>query len=227
MPAERSTYWVSKASTILYCWLPGHAFGLALAAVLAGDLEPGGRLPITIAGAPDGYPAYDTVPDSDGKLYYRDSYFVGYHGFDAARAQSAFCFGHGIGYTDFSYERLTTLASHVDVNESLTASVVVLNTGTRSGKEVVQLYVPGPAHGIPRGPRQLAAFASVNVPATEAVSVDLNIGRRRLAHWDIRRHRWHVEPGDCTLHVGGVPGSDTGCGGRLSASPRSRLRSGR
>ena len=141
--------WASKASTILYSWLPGHAYGPALAAVLAGDLEPGGRLPITIAAAPDGYPAYDTVPDSDGKLYYRDSYLVGYRGFDAARAQSAFCFGHGVGYTDFSYERLTTSASHVDVNESLTASVVVRNTGTRSGKEIVELYVPGPAHGIP------------------------------------------------------------------------------
>jgi Glycosyl hydrolase family 3 C-terminal domain len=158
--------WASKASTILYSWLPGHAFGPALAAVLAGDLEPGGRLPITIAAAPGGYPAYDTVPDSDGKLYYRDSYLVGYRGFDAARARSAFCFGHGIGYTDFSYERLTTSASHVDVNESLTASGVGPEHRDPSGKEVVRLYVPGPAHGIPahRGSSQRSLRSTYRRP---------------------------------------------------------------
>ena len=99
-------------------------------------------------------------------MYYRDSYFVGYHGFDATRAQSAFCFGHGIGYTYFSHERLTTLASHVDVNESLTALVVVRNTGTPSGKEVVQLYVPGSAHGIPahRGSSQRSLRSTYRRP---------------------------------------------------------------
>jgi beta-glucosidase len=194
--------WAGRASTILYSWLPGHGFGPALAAVLAGDLEPGGRLPITIAASPDDYPAYGTVPDADGRLHYHDAHLVGYRGFDAAGIAPAFCFGHGLGYTDFAYERLTTSASHLDRAASLTASVLVRNTGHRDGREIVQLYVSGPAHGIPRAPRQLAAFAAVDVPAGEATTVELRLDRHRLAYWDPRERQWLVEPGEHRLHVG-------------------------
>jgi beta-glucosidase len=194
--------WARKASTILYSWLPGHGFGPALAAVLAGDLEPGGRLPITIAAARDDYPAYGTVPDGDCRLRYQDAHLVGYRGFDAAGIQPAFCFGHGLGYTDFAYEQLTASTSSLDCDASLTASVVVRNTGRRDGREIVQLYVSGPAGGIPRAPRQLAAFAAVDVPAGAATTVELELDRRRLAYWDAREGGWLVEAGEHRLEVG-------------------------
>jgi beta-glucosidase len=194
--------WAARASTILYSWLPGHGFGPALAAVLAGDLEPGGRLPITIAACRDDYPAYDTVPDGDCRLHYRDSHLVGYRGFDAADVAPAFCFGHGLAYTDFAYGQLATSASSLGRDETLTASVVVRNTGDRTGREIVQLYVSGPARGIPRAPRQLAAFAAVQVPANAATTVELELDRRRLADWNPRERRWLVEGGEYRLHVG-------------------------
>jgi beta-glucosidase len=194
--------WAAKAPTILYSWLPGHGFGPALAAVLAGDLEPGGRLPITIAESRDDYPAYDTVPDSDCRLHYHDAHLVGYRGFDAAQIAPAFCFGHGLGYTDFAYEQLATSVSRLGRNASLTASVVVRNTGHRSGREIVQLYVSGPTRGIPQAPRQLTAFAAVDVPADETTTVELEFDHRALAYWDPQEHQWLVEPGEYRLHVG-------------------------
>jgi beta-glucosidase len=194
--------WAEKASTILYSWLGGHAFGPALARVLAGDVEPGGRLPISIAAHADDYPGYNTTPDAGGRLHYRDSHFVGYRGFDAAGATPAFCFGHGIGYTDFAYERLTLPTSHSTAEPSVTAAVAVRNTGPRTGKEVVQVYVSGPAVDTRRPPLQLTAFSAVTVAPGESVVVYLDADPRSFAYWDTDRADWTVEPGEYGIHVG-------------------------
>jgi len=194
--------WAEEASTILYSWLGGHAFGPALARVLAGDLEPSGRLPISIAANADDYPGYSTTPDAGGRLHYRESHLVGYRGLDAAGATPAFCFGHGIGYTDFAYERLTISISHLTSEPSVTAAVTLRNTGQRTGKEVVQVYVSGPTAGTPRPRMQLAAFAAVTIAPGESVVVELDADPRSFAYWDTEQDDWTVEPGKYGIHVG-------------------------
>ena len=97
--------WAREASTVLYAWFPGEAFGPALVDVLSGAREPGGRLPISIGRRHEDYAAWDTTP-VDGRLEYPESVFVGYRHFDAAGIEPEFCFGHGLGYGAWEYEGL-------------------------------------------------------------------------------------------------------------------------
>ena len=146
--------WARAAPAVLYAWFGGQEMADALAAVLAGELEPGGRLPLTLAREHPDWPAYDTTPDTDGRLHYRESVFVGYRHFDARGLEPEFCFGHGLGYTEFDYEDLRV--------SRLRAEVGIRNVGARPGKEVVQLYVAPPSGRVPRPPRELRAFTAVS-----------------------------------------------------------------
>jgi beta-glucosidase len=184
--------WADDAPAVLYAWFGGHELGPALADVLAGDREPGGRLALSIAHDPGDYAAYDTAPDADGRLQYREGVLVGYRQLDAAGAEPRFCFGHGLGYTEFAYERLRVAPGE--------AAVTVRNAGDRAGKEVVQLYVSGPEDSVP--PLELRAFAAVTLAPGESRTVVLELGERAFAHWDEARSDWHAEPGKYGIHVG-------------------------
>ncbi|HEY7074280.1 MAG TPA: glycoside hydrolase family 3 C-terminal domain-containing protein [Solirubrobacteraceae bacterium] len=179
--------WARAAPVVLYAWFGGQEMADALAAVLAGDLEPGGRLPLTLAREHADWPAYDTTPDAGGRLAYRESLLVGYRHFDARGLDPEFCFGHGLGYTEFAYERLSV--------SGLRAEVTVRNAGARPGKEVVQLYVEPP--GGP--PRALRAFAAVTLAPGEARTVALGLDERAFSRWD---GGWRVVPGEHAVLVG-------------------------
>jgi beta-glucosidase len=183
--------WARAAPAVLYAWFGGQEMADALAAVLAGDAEPGGRLPLTLAREHADWPAYDTTPDADGRLRYRESVFVGYRHFDAHGLEPEFCFGHGLGYTDFAYEGLRV--------NGLRAEVDVRNVGSRPGKEVVQLYVAPPRGAVPRPPRELRAFAAVTLAPGEARTVTLQVDERAFSHWD---GGWREPPGAYEVLVG-------------------------
>ncbi|HTX84627.1 MAG TPA: glycoside hydrolase family 3 C-terminal domain-containing protein, partial [Streptosporangiaceae bacterium] len=94
--------WAARAAAVLFAWLPGQAFGAALADVLLGRSEPGGRLPVTMPAAESDSPVLHAVPDADGTLRYSEGLLIGYRGYDAAGITPRFPFGHGLGYTDWS-----------------------------------------------------------------------------------------------------------------------------
>ena len=194
--------WADAAPTILYSWLPGDAFAPALAAVLAGDLEPGGRLPITLAADPRQYPAYNTTPDADGALRYTESIFVGYRHLDATGQEPAFCFGHGLGYTEFGYDSLELSAASLRAGEELTVRVVVINLGDREGKEVVQLYVSPPGALVPRPPRELKAFATLQIAPGKSAEVVLRLDQRAFSYWSAGMGAWTLQSGRFGIHVG-------------------------
>ena len=194
--------WVEQAPTILYGWFPGHGFGPALASVISGEREPGGRLPITLGAAAEDYPVHDISPGPSRTLVYRESVFVGYRHFDAASTSPAFCFGHGLGYTCFSYDDLRLSESAVRAGDGLTVTVTVRNRGARRGKAVVQLYVSPAPCDQPRPPRELKAFAAVRLDPGESARVELGLDARSFAFWDSTATRWHVEPGVYGIHVG-------------------------
>ncbi len=194
--------WADRVAAVLYVWLPGQEFGHALADVLLGLSEPGGRLPVTIARREADYPALGTTPDSNEQLVYREGVIVGYRSFDATGVEPRFAFGHGLGYTTFEYESLTVAANGLAEDKPLELRVRLRNSGPRSGKEVVQVYVADPESSVPRPPRELKSFAVVRLGPGETADVPIAIQRRHLAFWDAERHGWRVEPGRFEIQVG-------------------------
>ncbi len=95
--------WADQVAAVGYAWLPGQAMGAALADVLLGQAEPGGRLPVTIPAAEADCPVLHSVP-AEGRLEYREGLLIGYRGYDRAGTKPRFPFGHGLGYTTWAYE---------------------------------------------------------------------------------------------------------------------------
>jgi beta-glucosidase len=196
--------WLDRVPAVLQVWFPGQAFGDALAAVLCGDDEPGGRLPTTLPLRFEDCPAFLSYPGEGGRVIYGEGVFAGYRGYDEAERPVAFGFGHGLGYTTFDVgEPTATVRGGVD-DDDLEVDVVVrlTNTGTRPGAEVVQCYVGDDEASVRRPPRELAAWTKVRLDPGESRDVALTLDRRAFAYWHPRRRTWRVEPGRFTIAVG-------------------------
>jgi beta-glucosidase len=157
---------------------------------------------VTIARRPADFPAYSTTPGPNEELVYSEGVNVGYRGFDVAGAEPRFAFGHGLGYTTFEYESLDLVSDGLAEGEPLEVRVMVRNSGTRPGKEVVQIYVSDLQASAPRPPRELKGFAVVRLAAGETKELALTLEDRHLAYWDSTRHSWRIEPGRFEVQVG-------------------------
>jgi beta-glucosidase len=192
--------WADEVAAIIQVWFPGQAFGEALADALSGTVEPGGRLPISVPRAEADSPVLRANPEA-GELNYTEGLLVGYRGYDRSGSEPLFCFGHGLGYTDWSYESLASAASIV-AGEDLGLVVTVRNSGKRAGREVVQVYLEGRDDDPRRPLRVLAAFASVGAGPGELAEARLTVPARSFARFDEVRSRWVWHPGAYTLHAG-------------------------
>lgn len=190
--------WADEVAAVLLAWFTGQEFGNALADVLLGDTEPGGRLPTTWPMAEEGLPPVSPV---DGTLPYDEGLFVGYRAFDRDGRTPRYAFGHGLGYTEWSYDAVEAPA-RAAAGEPLTVRVAVRNTGARPGREVVQVYASRPDSSVERPLRWLAGYASVTADPGQDAHVDVTLAARAFEHWDVERSAWTVEPGTFTLHAG-------------------------
>jgi beta-glucosidase len=184
--------WRAEVAAVLAGWLPGQEFGSALADVLLGAAEPGGRLPMTWPGA-----ATDPIPSTEpveGVVAYAEGLHIGHRRYLRDGVAPAYWFGHGLGYTTWRYEEL-------DVRDGA-VEVAVRNTGTRAGREVVQAYLSRPDSAVERPVRWLAGFAAVVVGPGERVRVRVELPERAFAHWDEPAGGWTIEPGTFALQVG-------------------------
>jgi beta-glucosidase len=170
-------------------------FGSALADVLLGAVEPGGRLPTTWPTTLADAPVTGTTP-TDGRLEYTEGLHIGHRAYLRAGTEPAFWFGHGLGYTTWAWEGLSVQKAP----EGLTAVVRLRNTGRRRGKQVVQVYASRPESSVDRPARWLAGFAVVQAEAGGTVDVPVGISHRALRHWD--GGGWAVEPGPVVLSTG-------------------------
>jgi beta-glucosidase len=183
------TRWEAQAKAVLHCWYPGEEFGRALAQVLAGDREPGGRMPVTIARTDADYPALSLQPGPDGDLCYREGTRVGYRGLAARGVDPRQPFGAGFGYTTFALEGA---AVGQDGAGGWTVTVTVRNTGGRAGAEVVQVYRTVPE-------LTLVGFGKVHLAPGEAREIAIAIDRRRLQVWE---DGWTDPAGPVDLRIG-------------------------
>jgi beta-glucosidase len=188
--------WRNEVAAVLVVWFPGMEFGNALADVLLGTVEPGGRLPTTWPATTADAPVLQVTPE-DGRLEYAERLDIGHRAYLATGTEPAYWFGHGLGYTTWEYESIAVEAA----GDGLTATVQVRNTGDRSGKQVVQVYAARPGSALPRPARWLAGFAVVTAEPGEAVDVPIAVASRALRHWESGRG-WAVEPGEVLLSTG-------------------------
>ncbi len=189
--------WSKHARAFMCAWYPGQGFGPALADVLAGDREPGGRLPVTLAASDDDYPAFDLTPDAKGDVHYSEGWLVGYRGFAKSARKPLYAFGAGRGYARFDWRDVVMTG---DTQNGITLCLPLKNTSARRGKEVVQVYVtlPGAEHGAP----MLKGFASAHIEAGAERTVSIQLPRRAFQYWDAARHDWATPAGDIKLDIG-------------------------
>ncbi len=185
--------WRNEAGAVLLTWFPGQEAGVGLADVLFGRTEPGGRLPTTWGAVLDDAPVRRTRP-RDGILPYDEGLHIGYRAWLRSGRQPAYWFGHGLGYTTWEYEEIDT-PERVDPQAGFTVHVTVRNTGRRSGREVVQVYLARPKSAVRRPVHWLAGYAAVRADAGRQVTAAVAIPGRALRHWSARDGRWRTEPG--------------------------------
>lgn len=178
--------WREDVAAVLLSWFPGQEGGAALADVLTGAEEPGGRLPTTWPVALADVPVTETTP-TDGELDYAEGVFIGYRAWDKAGAVPAYAFGHGLGYTTWSYDALTAGPG--------TATVRLTNTGDRAGREVVQVYLAPVDDSAERPARWLAGFANVEAGPGETVEAAIELPRRAFEIWDEEKGDWTLVAG--------------------------------
>ncbi|MFJ8772143.1 glycoside hydrolase family 3 protein [Streptomyces microflavus] len=180
--------WRNEVAAVLLSWFPGQEAGHALADVLRGQEEPGGRLPTTWPVALADVPVSATTP-TNGELPYTEGVFIGYRAWEKAGTTPAYAFGHGLGYTTWEYEGVSATPDAVTVR--------VRNTGSRPGSDTVQIYLaPAPAPDAPERPaRWLAGFARVTAAPGGSVEVTVPVETRAYQVWDEEAYGWKTVPG--------------------------------
>lgn len=185
--------WIAaNVPAVVLAWLPGEEGGNAIADVLLGHVNPGGRLPVTLPRSVGQIPVHGTHRSGGGRSQFWNDYTDG-------PASPLFPFGHGLSYTSFAYDQLELVAG--STTTSTTVSVTVTNTGARAGDEVVQLYVTDEVASVARPSRALVGFARIALAARESAAVTFTLHPSRLAFYDPTM-RFSCEPGAFTFAVG-------------------------
>jgi beta-glucosidase len=190
--------WADDVAAVLYAWLPGQQFGPALAAALAGDIEPAGRLPVSIPFRDEDRSTWGERLDEDLTLDYTATEPTGYRHLQRTRVAPRFAFGAGLGYATWDHDAPSVTVEGNDSDRRVTVRVRVTNTGRRPGREVVQAYVRGPGELDAR----LAGFAGVRLTPGEAVEVLVVLPDRAFARWDTDRCAWSVATGTHEILLG-------------------------
>ncbi|GJN61882.1 glycoside hydrolase family 3 C-terminal domain-containing protein [Elizabethkingia anophelis] len=210
--------WVKEVPAIVQGWYLGSEAGNALAAVLAGDANPSGKLPFTFpvklednaAHQMGEYPGNkEELAAGKGKdqknpinITYNEGIFVGYRWHDTKNIKPLFSFGHGLSYTTFEYGKVHADKTQMAQDGKITFTVSIKNTGKREGAEVVQLYISDLKSSVPRPVKELKGFEKINLKPGEQKEVSFTIDKSALSFFDAATHQWVAEPGEFEALVG-------------------------
>jgi beta-xylosidase len=176
-------------------WLPGQEGAGAIAEALAGDVNPGGKLPISYPRSAGQIPVFYGHKVSGGRSHWKGDYVD-------SPAGPLYPFGHGLSYTTFALsDREIIGRADLSWHDTLTTTVTVANTGRRAGDEVVQLYVRDPVASVTRPVLELKAFVRVEVAAGESRTITFETPVSQLGFYD-RALAYAVEPGRIDVLVG-------------------------
>jgi beta-glucosidase len=183
----------------LLTYFGGQEMGNGLVDMLSGVTEPGGRLPTTWAEGSEDVPVSNIQASQPGNyVSYDEGIHIGYRAWLKSGAKPAYPFGHGLGYTTWSLESVN-LPARVGAGEDFITSVLVANTGSRLGKQVVQIYASRKHSVIDRPVRWLIGFADTVLSPGESRVVDVSVRGREFAHWN---NGWQYEAGSFEINVG-------------------------
>ncbi|MEV6407408.1 glycoside hydrolase family 3 C-terminal domain-containing protein [Streptomyces bobili] len=191
-----ATPWLSDVEAVLQVWYGGRGMGTALAAVLFGDSDPCGRLPITFpadAGQGPGTTAA-AYPGTGGAVTYEEGTAIGYRYYDSRGQRPRFPFGHGLSYTTFAHGSLE--AAYDSASRSVRVAVTLTNSGAREGTEVVQVYAGLPSAAAAE-PRRLVAFRKVTLAPAASTRITLTVPAQDLTVW--KSGTWTLVPGTYTI----------------------------
>ncbi len=199
------TKWIDKTPALLDMWYGGQEGGTALAAILFGDANPSGKLPVSLPKDFKDTPAYGNYPGVNLKVNYAEGIYVGYRYYDTKNVEPLFPFGFGLSYTKFEYSGLTVTPYISAGKAGLTGAVVSLkvrNSGSRAGAEVVELYVRDGHSKIDRPAHELKGFKRVELKPGETQTVAFTLGRGALSYWSPEKKAWTADPGTFEIQVG-------------------------
>ena len=195
--------WINKVPAVVQAWFIGSESGEAIASVLAGDVNPSGKLPFTWyaslgqcgAHATGSYPGtwredYKIIDEE-----YKEGIYVGYRYTDANGLKPLFAFGHGLSYTTFKLGKAVADKQVMTADGKLTITVPVTNTGSRAGSETVQLYIAAKGSKVDRPVKELKAFQKVYLQPGETRDVTLTIGTDALSYYDETTSQWRADAG--------------------------------
>ena len=179
--------WIDEnIPVIVEGWYPGESGGTAIADVLFGDYNPGGRLPFTFYKSTDDLPAFDDYDIYKGRTY---MYFGG---------KPLYPFGYGLSFTNFKYSRL----SISNGGEKIVITADIKNTGKLNGDEVVQLYCTDVKSSVKRPIKQLVDFTRISLKAGETKRISLTVTKDQLKYWDVTTNRFVFESGEFAFTLG-------------------------
>jgi beta-glucosidase len=194
--------WIDKVRAIVEVWLGGQAGGGAIADVLAGCVNPSGKLSETFPVRLEDTPAYPDFPGRNREANYGEGIFIGYRHYDVRKLQPLFPFGFGLSYTTFAYSDLRVSPASIEDARSVSVQLKIKNVGRTAGKEVVQLYIRELRPKVVRPEKELKAFVKVALQPGEEKTVGFQLESRDLAYYDVRLNDWVVSPGQFELLVG-------------------------
>ena len=196
--------WKERVPAIVEGWYCGTEAGNALASILAGDVNPSGKLPFTYYASLDqcGAHALGEYPGANNQVNYKDDIWVGYRFTEREKSAPLFPFGHGLSYTSFEYSDVKANKKSMSQEGKLNISVTVKNSGDREGSEIVQLYIGDKESSVPRPLKELKGFDKVKLAPGESRTVTFTIDSQALRFWDETTNDWKVEPGTFTAYVG-------------------------
>lgn len=201
--------WIGCVKAVLETYLGGQAVGGAVANVLFGKVNPSGHLPETFPLRLQDTPCYLTYGGENDRSEYTEGVFVGYRYYTSREMPVLFPFGHGLSYTTFEYSNLkidnienSIKKIHVRESDGIKVTVDVSNTGSCTGKDVVQLYVSAKDSKVIRPVRELRGFEKVELQPGETKTVSFELDSRAFAYWNKDISDWYVETGAYEIQIG-------------------------
>jgi beta-glucosidase len=196
------TRWIAQVPAVLDLWYGGQEGGNAIADVLFGDRNPSGKLPVSFVKQWKDSPAYGHYPGENLQVEYAEGIYVGYRYFDKQKLEPLFPFGYGLSYTKFDYSDLKISPNKVSSGQTVEVSLRVRNSGSRSGAEVVELYLHDGHSSVDRPIQELKSFRRVELAPGETKGVSFTLDRSAMAFYDTAKKDWVTEPGRFDVLVG-------------------------
>lgn len=192
--------WFDKAPALVLPWYAGIENGNALAALLAGDHDFGGRMPITFPKKYEDSPAapFRQKSDKNDTIEHNEGVFVGYRWYQSNKIEPLIPFGAGLSYSTYSYGKPKI---KID-GENVTVSISITNTGKVTGIEVVQLYIHDKKSVFPRPIKELKGFQNIQLAPEESKTISFNLDESAFSYYNPDTHKWWLESGKFDILIG-------------------------